>query len=81
VRAGLCENPEDYRWCGYAAAVAGDKLSRKGLARAWGRERWTNLVAREYRVLLFGRGEAHAEGETVDGRHLKAKTRVLPPAN
>ena len=58
VRAGLCENPEDYRWCSYAAAVAGDKLSRKGLARAWGQQRWTDRVAREYRVLLFGRGES-----------------------
>jgi putative transposase len=30
-------------------------------------------VAREYRVLLFGRGEAHAGGETADGRYVKAK--------
>ena len=73
MRAGLCENPEDYRWCSYAAAVSGDKLSRKGFARAWGRERWTDVLAREYRVLLFDRGEAHAGGETADGRFVKAK--------
>ena len=73
VRAGLCENPEDYRWCSYGAALAGDKASRKGLARAWGRQRWSDTVAREYRVLLFGRGEAHAGGETADGRYVKAK--------
>jgi putative transposase len=73
VRAGLCESPEDYRWCSCAAAVSGDKVSRKGLARAWGRQRWTDVVAREYRVLLFGRGEAHAGGETADGRYVKAK--------
>ena len=30
-------------------------------------------MAREYRVLLFGRGEAHAGGETADGRYVKAK--------
>ena len=73
VRAGLCENPEDYRWCSYAAAVAGDKASRRGLARAWGRQRWSDKIAREYRVLLFGRGGAHAGGETADGRYVKAK--------
>ncbi|MGK0186392.1 MAG: putative transposase, partial [Verrucomicrobiales bacterium] len=27
VRAGLCANPEDYRWCSYAAAVAGCPVS------------------------------------------------------
>ncbi|MEZ5329776.1 MAG: hypothetical protein R3F19_32410 [Verrucomicrobiales bacterium] len=32
----MCENPEDYRWCSYAAAVGGDVVSRRGLARAWG---------------------------------------------
>jgi putative transposase len=73
VRAGLCEDPEDYRWCSYAAAVSGDKVSRQGLARAWGRQRWTNVVAREYRVLLFGRGAAHTGGETASGRYVKAK--------
>ena len=73
VRAGLCENPEGYRWCSYAAAVGGDGESRKGLARAWERLRWTDKVAREYRMLLFGRGEARAGGETADGRMVKAR--------
>jgi REP element-mobilizing transposase RayT len=34
VRAGMVENPEDYRWCGYAEAVSatrGAKKARKGL--------------------------------------------------
>lgn len=31
VRAGIVERPEDYRWCSYARAVAGDKDSRMGL--------------------------------------------------
>ena len=73
VRAGLCEHPEEYRWCSYAAALGGDKASRKGLARAWGRQRWTETAARDYRVLLFGRGEAHAGEETADGRVVKAR--------
>jgi len=31
VRAGLVEDPKDYRHCGYAAAVAGDAKARGGL--------------------------------------------------
>lgn len=32
VRAGLCEDPADYRWCGYAEAVAGGARARGALA-------------------------------------------------
>jgi hypothetical protein len=31
VRAGIVADPKDYRFCGYAAAVAGNKLARQGL--------------------------------------------------
>jgi len=31
VRAGLVEDPKDYRHCGYGAAVAGDATARSGL--------------------------------------------------
>ena len=73
VRAGLCENPEDYRWCSYGAAMGGDVVSRRGLARAWGRQKWTSAVAREHRMLLFGRGEEVPGGETAWGGVAKAK--------
>ena len=32
VRAGICDDPKDYRWCGYAEAVAGGKLARQAIA-------------------------------------------------
>ena len=32
VRAGLVEEPKDYRWCRDAEAVAGDDAVRRGLA-------------------------------------------------
>ncbi len=32
VRAGLVTDPKEYRWCGYAEAVAGLKESREGIA-------------------------------------------------
>ena len=31
VRANLCEDPKDYRWCSYAEAVAGGKLAKQAL--------------------------------------------------
>ncbi len=37
VRAGLSGDPKDYRWCGYAEAVAGSKRARRGLCRVLGR--------------------------------------------
>ncbi|MDF1756235.1 MAG: transposase [Verrucomicrobiales bacterium] len=33
VRAGMVSSPEDYRWCGYGAAMSGDKQARAGLGR------------------------------------------------
>ena len=32
VRAKICNDPEDYRWCGYAEAVAGGKEARDAVA-------------------------------------------------
>ena len=32
VRAKLCDDPKDYRWCGYAEAVAGGKEAREAVA-------------------------------------------------
>ena len=34
VRAGLVDDPKEYRWCGYAEAVAGVKESRESIAFA-----------------------------------------------
>jgi hypothetical protein len=31
IRAGLCDDPKDYRWSGYGDASAGNKRSREGL--------------------------------------------------
>jgi len=35
VRAGLVEDPKDYRFCGYAEAVAGHMLASEGLKVVW----------------------------------------------
>jgi len=65
VRAGLVEDPKDYRFCGYAEAVAGAARSVQGLRRIWsgyagpvdGAE-----ALREHRMLLFGKGAAPDAG-------------------
>jgi len=64
VRAGLVEDPKDYRWCGYAEAVAGSARARRGLGVVWasfadGSERavmdWKGVQA-AHRSLIFGKG-------------------------
>ena len=40
VRAGMVADPADYRWGGYAGAVAGKARSRRGLLRIIGQMAW-----------------------------------------
>lgn len=53
VRAGLAEDPKDYRFCGYAEAVAGSAAARHNLASVIGEARWDAAQA-AYRLILFG---------------------------
>jgi len=77
VRAGMVEDPKDYRWSGYGEAVAGKDASRSGLrlvmfeslscvgsGQAAARKvvSWRK-VARRYREVLFMAGEER-EGES-----------------
>ena len=67
VRAGIVDDPKDFLWSGYAAAVAGEKVARSGLGAILARTSygvnlrmtWRN-TARRYRMLLFGHGEGHS---------------------
>jgi len=71
VRAGIVEDPADYRWCGYGEAAAGDHRAREGLrlvvfeffAEVLGEEmaaesaaKWSD-VAKVYRWMMFLDGE------------------------
>lgn len=64
LRAGIVDDPKNYRWSGYAEAVAGKKLAREGLGAilnhtSFGINRtvsWRSTAPR-YRLLLYGHGE------------------------
>jgi len=76
VRAGMVEDPADYRWSGYAEAIAGKVGARRGLvriigqmawprataagAKPWGSEAFPNLV--ETRALVFYRAILGGQG-------------------
>jgi len=64
VRAGLATDPKDYRWCGYAEAVAGQARAQTGLGIAVAGENWQEVQS-TYRLLLFGTGSdpREAKGE------------------
>ena len=52
VRAGMgmVEDPADYRWSGYAEAMAGKARSRRGLVRIIGQMAWPRATARRRRL-------------------------------
>ncbi len=63
VRAGMVADPKDYRWCGYAEALAGKKPAREGLGIVASALENRPLVRIEailarYRLLIYGLGEA-----------------------
>lgn len=71
VRAGLVGDPKDYRFCGYAEAVAGNEVARAGIMAATGSSGWDE-AQRQYRQLLFGTGAGPREGAaTISGEELE----------
>ena len=59
VRAGLVEDPKDYRWCGYAEAVSGSRRAQRGLSKVTAKpvDGWEQSGGAEaYRCLLFANG-------------------------
>ncbi len=71
VRAGIVEDPKDYRWSGYGEAVGGNNEAREGIAEAIGSSyrrpmNWRE-ASREYRQLLYCTGASEATGESPSG--------------
>lgn len=61
VRAGLVDDPKEYRHCGYAEAVGGSEGARAGLSKimhSQGQEGSWRSIAGQYRTYLFSTGKA-----------------------
>ncbi|TVP81083.1 MAG: transposase [Puniceicoccaceae bacterium] len=86
VRAGLVEDPKDYRWCGYAEAVAGNVKAQRGLEVIWatyangskrlGKAASLKSALSAHRSLIFGKGASPwtHKGKLIDR---KAAEKVL----
>ena len=78
VRAGLVEDPKDYRWCGYAEAVAGARRAQSGLTLIWatyadgsqreGHAACLSSALAAHRSLIFGKGASPwtSRGKIID---------------
>lgn len=73
VRAGICDDPKKYRFCGYSEAVGGNHAAREGLKalllRYDGALNWQK-AANEYRGHLF---EVEGSSPSHKNAHLKTK--------
>jgi putative transposase len=61
VRAGLCADPKDYRYCGYAEALGnGSPVARQGISTILDQPRTTSWeeISRQYRKHLFLTGSS-----------------------
>ena len=61
VRAGIVPDPKDYRFCGYAEALAGKELALSGLGvltERFGPRADAGWILSTYRLMLFGKGES-----------------------
>jgi hypothetical protein len=88
VRAGLVEDPKDYRFCGYAEAVAGHRDAREGLRAIWADRAALSAktpylhALQAHRELIFGKRASDAgAGEMSRKKALKVldKEDVLLP--
>ncbi len=66
VRARLCADPKDYRYCGYGEALGqGASLARQGIRTVLGQPETVSWkeVSRQYRKYLFVRGSLNTRGK------------------
>ena len=84
VRAGIVDDPKDYRWCGYTEAMGGDQRARRSiqqlLAEQFGVELSWRDAAGLYRCWLFegGQRSEDREGRTIrKGRYPRTRRASL----
>jgi hypothetical protein len=59
----MVEDPANYRFCGYGAAMGGDMRCRKGIMRIMGMDSWEEAAA-AYRLFLMKRGHIEVYGKS-----------------
>ena len=74
VRAGIVDDPKDYRWCGYAEAVGGSRHARRGLCMVMGvaQDSWKENGSR-YRCWLMEDGRQVEEDAKTKANHVKIR--------
>ncbi|MCF7708932.1 MAG: transposase, partial [Verrucomicrobia bacterium] len=69
VRAGIVEDPKEYRYCGYAEAEAGNPKARAGIMSLFEPGKSWEEVSAEYRKYLYVKaGKADRSGKAVLSR-------------
>ena len=76
IRAGMVEDPKDYAWSSYGAAVRGDEEAVSGLRALWGGSKAEALAT--HRMFIFEEGgeEKSDDGKPQDARTGEAKARM-----
>ncbi|MBR4617411.1 MAG: transposase, partial [Kiritimatiellae bacterium] len=69
VRAKIVDDPKDYKWSGYGAALSGDGAAMRGIARIFRPDAtagdFTASALATYREILYARGGDAIDGQTV----------------
>ena len=88
VRAGLVEDPKDYRWTGYGEATGGSKRARRGLCKvmeapmdSWEEKRGGLTPAEAYRCWLFGEGIEVGLGDDGGEKRVGLEVSGRPPTS
>jgi len=63
VRANIVDDPKDYPYCGYAAALAGSQRCREGLMRILHMDSWEE-ASEQYRLYLMRQGQMEVSGKS-----------------
>ena len=82
VRAGLVDDPKDYRFCGYGEAIAGRNAAIRGLGLAVGMIGWNpGKTLSGYRQLLYGKGSVPGNKDNDVAFSREEAVRVLEKEN
>ena len=69
VRAGMVDDPAEYRWSGYGAAMAGDADAMRGIARVFEEDAsdgdFARIAENHYRIVLYETGSDALKPEKV----------------